>query len=226
MGDSEERDSEIWMGQPCAEEGGGRTGGMVVESLFDRKGDGRGALVEDGILRILSVSISTRVGATNLGTVVEQSRHGHSLLITARECVSPFSLRLPPALTLDNVVNLEDRENLHQVLVRDSARDHGGVRVRVDDLVPERAEGEVRALGDVRELRRRRLGHRSTCTASVLPCEHGGADRTVYRPEPAEDAEEGALAGPVATDDEEVLSRLDVERERLDQNIAWYTHQL
>ena len=61
--------------------------------------------------------------------------------------------------------------------------------MRVDDLVAERAQREVRPLRDEDELVRGRLAH----------------DAAVHGPQPAQDPEERRHAAPVWPDDEQVL---------------------
>jgi len=123
---------------------------------------------------------------TYLGRVVEEASHGESLLVASTERVPPFSLRVPPTLTLDDAVHLEQLQDREEVRIRDAAcvregstsaptrrgnrergrartSEHLRPRVRVDDLVAQGAERQVRSLRDVGELARRRLGDRTTC---------------------------------------------------------------
>jgi hypothetical protein len=119
-------------------------------------------------------------------------------------------------------------------------------RVRVDDLVAQGAEGEVWALGDVGELVCWWLGDGSAYfqkfqeEVSVEAPKRRRFRRTVDGPKAAEDAEEGGFAGSVAcdreeqrqakaplrsrgraltSDDEQMVARLDVEAESLDQDV-------
>ncbi|KAI3487477.1 hypothetical protein L1887_48581 [Cichorium endivia] len=120
------------------EHGDAELGGVVVHDLLDLERDGRGALVQDGVL----------------GLVVEEARHGDALLVAARKSVAPLALHVPAALACDNVLDLQHAQNVQQVLVGLAARTHLLRRVWVNDLVSERAEREVGTLRDVGELGR------------------------------------------------------------------------
>ena len=128
--------------------------------------------------------------------VVDESGHGHALLFTAGEHVSPVVIRVPTiSLTGDNMRKAHILHDLVQIVIGDaSALDicHG---VRVDNLVAERAVGQVRSLWDVENLLNRWLSQ-------------GAA---LGRPELAKDSEEGGFAAAVWSRDQEVHARLDLE---------------
>ena len=161
---------------------------MIVHDLFDIEGDSAGALIQDGILWL----------------VVEQTRHGNTLLVTARERITPFTLNVPAALTLNNVADLQEIKDLQKVVVTDALSVHLSNSVRIDYLVAQRAQREVGALRDIGEVGAVRLGHATA----------------VDWPETTERTEHTALTTTVGTDHEQVLAGLDVEAQTLEEHIT------
>ena len=81
-------------------------------------------------------------------------------------------------------------------------------RVRVDDLVAQRADGEVRALRHVKEVRLRGLGDHAVKLG----------------PKVAKDAEQGRLAAAVRAGDQAVHAGADLKVERAHKNVAVRGH--
>lgn len=50
--------------------------------------------------------------------MVEQPRHCDTLLVASGQRISPFALRIPAALAIDSVGDLNNLENLEEILVR------------------------------------------------------------------------------------------------------------
>ena len=163
--------------------------GILIHDLFRLKRHGAGALIQDGISR----------------TMVEQPRHGDALLQAAREDIAPLCLGVPAlGVELDEVLEVEDAQDAHEIGVGDVLGAHGADSVGVDDLLAEGAAREVWALGDVEDV-----------------AEGGLVDgAAVDGPEAAEDAEEGGLAAAVGADDEEVVALLEGEGEGFDEDVA------
>ena len=157
-------------------------------TLLNLERDGAGAFIQDGIF----------------GRVIEKPSHRDPLLITSRQRIPPFPLNIPTTFSLHNVINLHDSQHLQEILIRLALCAHLRNSVRVDDLVAQRAEGEVRSLWDVSELGGGRLVH----------------DASVHGPQATENAEEGRLAAAVRAHDEQVLSGPDVEAELANEDIA------
>ena len=163
--------------------------GVIVHDLFRLEGDAARALVEDGVL----------------GAVVEEASHGDALLQAAREHVAPLGLGVPPfVVQVHEVRQVERLEDGEEVGVGGTALAHLPQRVRVDDLLAQRAAREV---GPLRQV------------------EDGGKGRlvdgaAVDRPQAAENAEERRLAAAVGADDKEMVAVLDGKGEGLDENVA------
>lgn len=164
--------------------------GVLVHDAFGIEGDAAGAFVEDGVP----------------GTVVEEAGHGDALLETAGEDVAPLGFGIPGGfwVEVEEVLEVEEAEDGEEVLVCDAAGAHLAERVWVDDLLAERAAGEVGPLGEVED------------------CVKGGFvdDAAVDGPEAAKDAEEGGLAAAVGADDEEVVAVGEGEGEGFDEDVA------
>src|SRR5690349_14475839 len=107
-----------------------------VHDLLDLHTDSTGALVQNGIA----------------GAMVVETSHGDSLLVTSGQGITPLALTVPTTLTLDNVVQLDDLENLLEVLVGVAVGLHVLHRVGVNDLVAEGSEREIGALGDIEDV--------------------------------------------------------------------------
>jgi len=105
--------------------------------------------------------IAHAINETHLWPVVEQPSHRDPLLVAARERVSPFSYCVPSALALDNMSHLYHFQDGEKICICDTFGDHLGMVVRVDELIAERAGGEIWSLRDVGELSRWRLIYRS-----------------------------------------------------------------
>ena len=147
---------------------------------------------------------------THLRLVVEEPRPRDLLLVPTAQCLAPLPRSVPATFTLDYMLHLHDRKNIEQVTVSDAACTYASLSVfhpgeigeaerrtsihvldavRVDDLVPERPEGEIGPLRDEDELVRGRLAH----------------DTAVHRPETTEDPEQRGLAASIGADDKQVL---------------------
>src|ERR1700760_2158229 len=100
--------------------------------------------------------------------------------------------------------NIQRLQNAQQIRFRSAALAHLPHRVRIDDLLAQRAMRQVRALGDVEDVLKRRLDNRAA----------------VDRPQAAEDAEQAALAAAVGPDDEQVGAALDGKGEREYEYVA------
>lgn len=95
---------------------------MVIERLLDRERHRARALVQNRVLRTKSARLhDAQAKETHLGAVVEQPCHRDTLLVASAESVAPFPRHVPPAFALDDVVNLQDRQDTKQVGVRHSA---------------------------------------------------------------------------------------------------------
>lgn len=175
MGDGEERDADL--------------SAVLVHAALDVHRDGAGALVEDG----------------ELWMVIEEARHGDSLLLAPAQHVDPVLDRVQAFFTLlHERSQLHDVEEVVQVLVGLAAPLHLLVRVRINNLIAQAAQRHVWSLRNVEELASWRL--------------HDLA--TPRWPQLAEDSEETRLAATVRSTHEDVCAGADLERELLHQQIA------
>jgi hypothetical protein len=71
--------------------------------------------------------------------MIEQSGHRYTLLVAAAQGISPFSLGIPSAFAFDNVGDLDYFKDLEEILIALTSGVHVGDRVRIDDLISERA---------------------------------------------------------------------------------------
>lgn len=90
--------------------------------------------------------------------MVEQPRSCNPLLVSSAQGVRPVLLRVPPALSFNDAVQLNDLEALEQLVVRPVCFGRW-----VNDLVAQIAEREVGSLRDVGEVFGWRLVDGSTC---------------------------------------------------------------
>mmetsp|Transcript_43663 Transcript_43663/g.72107 ORF Transcript_43663/g.72107 Transcript_43663/m.72107 type:complete len:400 (-) Transcript_43663:345-1544(-) len=114
---------------------------VLVHEAFDVDRDGRGALVEDGELRL----------------VVKDARHGDALLLAAAEHIEPVLDRVPSALLDEQRLQLHVGQQLPQLLVAPSFGHRLRVRVWVRELVAEAAAAQVRLLRNIKQRVRRRI---------------------------------------------------------------------
>ena len=124
--------------------------------------------------------------------MVEKPSHCYALLQANGEDVPPFVFGVPVTGAVEDVGDVDGVEPFFKVGVCDAFRAHLAQGVGVDDLLAERATGEVGSLGDVEDVR--------------VGGFFDGA--TVDGPETAEDAEEGGFAAAIGADDEEVVGGL------------------
>ncbi|KAJ6441863.1 Hsp70 family chaperone [Purpureocillium lavendulum] len=101
---------------------------IVVHDLLRLERDAARALVENGILR----------------AVIEEARHGNTLLQAAREDVAPLCFGIPAfVVELYQVLEAEDLEHGEEVGVGDPSSTHLTQRIRVYDLLPQRTAGKL-----------------------------------------------------------------------------------
>lgn len=131
----------------------------LVEVALDIVGDGAGALVDKCILRL----------------VVEKTGETDTLLLSAGQDVLPLLARVPAAFAVREVSKLGLVEDALQVRFVPALAAHVELAVGVDDLVAERADGQIRPL---------REEHDAVLARVLRP-----ADKTaVDGPEPGQDA--------------------------------------
>jgi hypothetical protein len=125
--------------------------------------------------------------------MIQQSRNPHALLLAAAKHVFPHFLRVPAALAVRDVAELSFLEDLGEFKIAAPGVFHVNGGVWVDDLVAERAGGEVGAL---------RKEHDAVDTVGS-----GARDEAaVGGPETCHDAGDGAFADAVGTRNEEVFA--------------------
>ena len=81
---------------------------MGVEETLNVHTDGTSALVEDSIGWL----------------VVDESSHGHSLLLTATEDIVPVIVFVKSTFSWGDIFKFDDQENLFKILVGDSSGLH------------------------------------------------------------------------------------------------------
>ena len=185
------------------------SGRFDAHLLLDFQRDAARALVKDRVLRRREQVVASAteylqgiksVRETHFRPVVEEPGGSDSLLVAAAESIRPVLLGIPAAFAVDDASELDDSQAGQQISVGPAGGSHLGWRVRVDDLVSQRAERQVRPLGDVRKVVRRRLVDG--------PTENG--------PEAAENPEHRALTAAVRANNEQVVAPLDAERHGFD----------
>ena len=130
------------------------------------------------------------------GLVIDESGHGHALLFTTGEHVSPVVIRVPAIrLTSNDMRKAHILHDLVQIVIGDTSALEIGDAVRVDNLVAKSTVGQVRSLWDVENLLNRWLSQSAT----------------LGRPELAKNSEEGGFAATVWSRDQKVHARLDLE---------------
>ncbi len=102
------------------------------------------------------------------------------------------------------MVEVEDAEDVKEVAVRDAFAAHVAERIRVDDLLAQRAGAKIWALGDVEDLGE---GGFADCAA-------------IDGPETAEDTEEGRFTTAIGTDNKDVITALHGEGEGFYEDAA------
>ena len=168
----------------------------------------------DALLLHVSVKVTLNVHAHRTGAlvkngiewlVVDESGHGHALLFTAGEHVSPVIIGVPAIrLTSNDMRKAHILHDLVQIVVGDASALEIGDAVRVDNLVAKATVGQVGSLWDVENLLNRWLSQ--------------GA--TLGRPELAKNSEEGGFAAAVWSRDQKVHARLDLEVHLGDELVA------
>lgn len=112
MADSEERDAERL--------------GILVHDFLGLKRHAASALVEDGVLR----------------SVVEQARHGDTLLEATGKDIAPFGFGIPAfGVEFDEMLQTKGIENGEEVGIVDTLGAHLAQRVGIDDLLTKGASG-------------------------------------------------------------------------------------
>lgn len=89
--------------------------------------------------------------------MVEEPSHGEPLLVSSREGISPFALRVPPSLAFDDRLEFQHTQDRAKVVVAHAAGIHLRSSVGIDDLIAKGAEREIGSLRDVGEFGRGRL---------------------------------------------------------------------
>lgn len=90
---------------------------------------------------------------TYLWLVIKQPSHSNPLFIPPTQRISPLPHTVPSAFSFDHMPHLYHFQDLEEVGIGDAALEHLGVRVGVDQLIPQSASAEVWPLRDVGELR-------------------------------------------------------------------------
>ena len=186
--------------------------GPLVEQPFDVGAHRRRGFVEKGVARLLSgqsqVSSSSSNGRANGSTdMVHQPRHRHPLLLAAGEHVLPLLTGIPAPLAVGQVPEPDLLEDAAQLAIAPSAVAHVHLRVRIDDLIPKRADAEVGSL-------------RQEHDAVGADAARSAHETAVDGPQAGHDPSDGALADAVGARDQEVLAGPDDDGQGLDQLVA------
>mmetsp|Transcript_3257 Transcript_3257/g.5229 ORF Transcript_3257/g.5229 Transcript_3257/m.5229 type:complete len:431 (-) Transcript_3257:871-2163(-) len=166
----------------------------LVQRVFHVARHGTRALVENGKRR----------------SMVEEAAERHALFLTAGKARVPVAHFAERPLFQDEAGGIDDREERFEVRVGHAALHHLLDRVRIDELVAQRAEHEVRLLRQEENARLGRFG------------EHA----RLQRPQLANHAEQRTLATAVRSGHHDVDATLHATRQVLDEQLAVGRHQV